>query len=466
MMGNMIGVGIFIYPVLISVHLPHPIWFMLIWLIGGLIALTGALSSAELGTFFPEAGGDYAFLRNAYGKRWAFLYGFLTFFITYPGSIAIGVGLTVHYQGESIFGAWVKDLAFVLPFLNVPMYYYQLVAAVIIFLLTLINHFGIHSSFFLQKIATMIPIGLLLILSGISLFFIGKGFYFQNFAESILHLNWAITYENPGLLGLGAALVPVYWTFSGWNSPLALGEEIKDPHRIIPLTMIFGPIIVTLIYLLFSFVFVSIVPYKSLQTGTIDPYFIMGQYLLQNLGIQNKETLEAWPKFISLIIFLIVMGNTNSAIVSGSRIYVAMARDKLFWEKVGSLDPNTKSPTLSIWLQSTWAILLVLFVSKETNLLNFSFIAITLLSVMTVFSVFLLRFKKQQLEHLYKAYGYPLTPILYILSSLMILTLIVIGYFKEGKFSILLSTLISITLGLLLYEFWKKYKLNHLEENG
>jgi basic amino acid/polyamine antiporter, APA family len=110
MMGNMIGVGIFIYPVLISVHLPHPFWFVAIWMIGGLIALTGALSSAELGTFFPEAGGDYAYLRNAYGRRWAFLYGFLTFFITYPGSIAIGVGLTVHYQGESLFGPWVRDI--------------------------------------------------------------------------------------------------------------------------------------------------------------------------------------------------------------------------------------------------------------------------------------------------------------------------------------------------------------------
>ncbi len=453
----MIGVGIFIYPVLISVHLPHPFWFVAIWMIGGLIALTGALSSAELGTFFPEAGGDYAYLRNAYGRRWAFLYGFLTFFITYPGSIAIGVGLTVHYQGESLFGPWVRDIFFEVSYMDFRIYNYQVLASIIIFFLTLINHYGIHSSFFLQKVATLVPIVFLLLLSGLSVIFIQIDLL-KDMGEKILYSNLSIPFSNPSLLGLGAALVPVYWTFSGWNSPLALGEEIRDPHRIIPLTMVIGPIIVTAIYCIFSFVFISIVPYSVLQAGNVDPYLIMGKFLLNNFGIHNETLLNSLPKMISLIIFLIVMGNTNSAIVSGSRIYVAMARDKLFWEKVGKLDPVKKSPTISIWLQSLWAILLVLFISKESNLLNFSFIAITLLSVMVVFSVFLLRFKKQQLEHLYKAYGYPLTPILYIFSSLAILSLITIGYIKDEKYTILMSAAASTLVGLILYEVWKKFQ--------
>ena len=451
----MIGVGIFIYPVLISVHLPHPIWFTAVWMIGGLIALTGALSSAELGTFSPEAGGDYAYLRNAYGRRWAFLYGFLTFFITYPGSIAIGIGLTVHYQGESLFGSWVRDVLFEIPTFDLKIYSYQIISAILIFLLTLINHFGIHSSFFLQKVATLVPIGFLLLLSVFSVFFIQMDLM-SDTGEKILLANLSIPYENPGILGLGAALVPVYWTFSGWNSPLALGEEIRDPHKIIPLTMILGPIIVTAIYVIFSIVFISIVPYGLMQSGSIDPYLYMGKFLLHNFGIHSEFLLENLPRFVSLIIFLIVIGNTNSTIVSGSRIYVAMARDKLFWERVGKLDPIKKSPTISIWLQSLWAILLVIFINKESNLLNFSFIAITILSVMVVFSVFLLRFKKHQLEHLYRAYGYPLTPILYIFSSLTILSLITLGYFHEGKFSILISSVVCITTGLGMYEIWKR----------
>jgi APA family basic amino acid/polyamine antiporter len=456
MMGNMIGVGIFIYPILISSHLPHPIWFVAIWLIGGLIALTGALSSAELGTFFPEAGGDYAYLRNSYGKRFAFLYGFLTFFITYPGSIAIGVGLTLHYQGESLLGSWVQDIAISLPIPPYEIKYYQLMAAFVIIILTIINHIGIQSSFLFQKIVTLLPIGLLTFVCLLSLYFVGKEIFFYS-SDHILASNLNIPFKSPKLLGLGAALVPVYWTFAGWNSPLTLGEEIKDPHRIIPLAMILGPIFVTLLYLLFSFVFISVVPYTELQAGRADPYLYMGNYFLTSLSIQSPALSKLLPKMISFLILLIVLGNTNSAIVSGSRIYVAMARDRLFWEKVGYIDPIRKSPTVSIWLQSLWAILLVLIIHKESNLLNFSFIAITLLSVMTIFSIFLVRLRKVQVHLLYKTYGYPITPILYIVSSLTILGLIIAGYIVENKLFIIYSSAGTIVLGLVVYEFWKKF---------
>jgi APA family basic amino acid/polyamine antiporter len=179
--------------------------------------------------------------------------------------------------------------------------------------------------------------------------------------------------------------------------------------------------------------------------------------MLTRIGIEEKNILEFLPKLMSLIIFLIVIGNTNSCIISGSRIYVAMARDELFWEKVGYIDPVKKSPTVSIWLQSLWAILLLLFISKESNLLNFSFIAITFLSVMTIFSVFLIRLKKIQIAKLYKTYGYPFTPIVYISSSLFILLLIIISYINEKKFSIIFSAVFSILLGLIGYEIWKKY---------
>jgi APA family basic amino acid/polyamine antiporter len=455
MMGNMIGVGIFIYPVLIASKLPHPIWFLIVWILGGLIALTGALSSAELGIFFPEAGGDYAYLRNMYGKRWAFLYGFLTFFITFPGSIAIGVGLTLHYQGASILGNWVNNIFFSSPILEVK--YYQLLACIIIILLTIVNHFGIHSAFFVQKLVTLGPVVFLIFISLVAIFFIQWDLVWNGLASSILSQNMSIPFEFPGPLELATALVPVYWTFSGWNSPLALGAEIQNPEKVIPKTMILGPVIVTFIYLLFSFVFICLIPYLDFKEGKIDPYIAIGQYMLTRIGIEEKNILEFLPKLMSLIIFLIVIGNTNSCIISGSRIYVAMARDELFWEKVGYIDPVKKSPTVSIWLQSLWAILLLLFISKESNLLNFSFIAITFLSVMTIFSVFLIRLKKIQIAKLYKTYGYPFTPIVYISSSLFILLLIIISYINEKKFSIIFSAVFSILLGLIGYEIWKKY---------
>ena len=127
MMGNMIGIGIFVYPSLISSLLPHSIWFLLFWLFGGIIAISGALSSAELASVYPELGGDYAYLRNSYGRRWAFLYGFFTFFITFPGSIALGLSLSVHYQGAIILGDWVNTVCYSLPIFGFELHYYQVI---------------------------------------------------------------------------------------------------------------------------------------------------------------------------------------------------------------------------------------------------------------------------------------------------------------------------------------------------
>lgn len=458
MMGNMIGVGIFIYPVLIASHLPHPLWFLGIWILGGLIALSGALSSAELGTFFPEAGGDYAYLRNVYGKRWAFLYGFLTFFITFPGSIAIGVGLTIHYQGASFLGYWVNETAFTFPFIDISLPYYKLFACVIILLLTFINHFGTKFSFLLQRMVTLGPIVFLIFISVIALLFLVWDLFTFGLESSILLKNFSLPKEFPSWFGLGMALVPVYWTFSGWNSPLALGAEIHNPEKIIPKTMIIGPILVTLIYSLFSFVFVALISYEDFRGGNLDPYLTIGNYMLSKLGLHEAHVVETLPKFMSLIIFLIIIGNTNSCMMTGSRIYVAMAHDDLFWKKVGYIDPKRKSPIVSLWLQSLWAILLVILIDAESNLLNFSFIAITFLSSMTIFSVFLIRMKRFQALKLYKTYGYPFTPIFYILFSLGILCLVVAQYVQEGKISIVLSSVFAILGGLLGYEIWNRTK--------
>lgn len=465
MMGNMIGVGIFIYPVLIASYLPHPIWFLGIWVLGGLIALSGALSSAELGTFFPEAGGDYAYLRNVYGKRWAFLYGFLTFFITFPGSIAIGVSLSVHYQGTSFLGQWVNQVALTIPILGIPIPYYKLVACGIILFLTVINHFGTKSSFFLQRIVTLGPVVFLILISLVALAFLGWDLATYGIQNSILLKNFSLPTEFPSWLGVGMALVPVYWTFSGWNSPLALGAEIHNPEKIIPKTMIIGPLLVTIIYSLFSFVFVALISYEDFRSGTLDPYLSIGNYMLLKLGIGETHVIELLPKFMSLIIFLIILGNTNSCMMTGSRIYVAMAHDDLFWKKVGYIDPKRKSPIFSLWLQSLWAILLVLLIDAESNLLNFSFIAITILSSMTIFSVFLIRMKRYKALKLYKTYGYPFTPLFYIFFSLGILSLVIAQYIQEGKVSILLSSIFALLAGLLGYEIWKRVKQKSEAEN-
>lgn len=457
MMGNMIGIGIFVYPALISSLLPHSLWFLFFWFLGGLIAVCGALSSAELASVYPELGGDYAYLRNSFGKRWAFLYGFFTFFITFPGSIALGLSLAVHYQGFIIFGDWVNSVYYTIPAIGFELHFYQLIAIAILFILTIVNHFGIEASIHFQKVVTFLPV---IFLVGVGLLTIFSILYYLVLGNtSILRItdNLNMPLEFPNLLPSGTALVAIYWTYAGWNSPLAMGEEIQNPEKVIPRTMILGPIVVMLIYLLLAFIFICLLPYANIQSGT-DPFFAVGQYFLKNLLKLHSETAIEWiPKIMTYIIFFIILGNTNSTIITGSRIQVAMSRDKLFFEKLGHLHEKTNTPVLGIWLQSIWALAMILLVNKESNLLNFSFICIIALSILTIYSVFLVK-KKHQKPHLIPWISFPIAPIVYILATGLILILILGNYFREGNFSIPVFALLTALIGLSLYEIWRKFK--------
>ena len=325
-------------------------------------------------------------------------------------------------------------------------------------ILTIVNHFGIESSIRFQKLVTFLPVvflvgvGLLTITSILYYLFFGSG------TKLLLADNMSKPFTLPDLLPSGTALVAIYWTYAGWNSPLAMGEEIKNPEKVIPRTMIFGPLVVMFIYLLLAFIFVALLPFESIQTGK-DPFFIVGQYFLKNLLQLDSPVFIEWiPRIITYIIFFIILGNTNSTIITGSRIQVAMSRDRLFIEKLGHLDPKTNTPVLGIWMQSMWALCMILFVSKESNLLNFSFICIIALSILTIYSVFRVK-KHHNKPHLIPYLSYPLAPIVYIATTSLILVLILGNYFREGNYIIPFFAFLSALAGFILYEIWKKFKI-------
>ncbi|MBE7413574.1 MAG: amino acid permease [Leptospiraceae bacterium] len=461
MIGNMIGVGIFIYPSLIASSLTHPIWFLTVWILGGFIAITGALSSAELAVLFPEVGGDYVFLKNAYGQRWSFLFGFLTQFITFPSSIAIGLSLTVYYQGLTIFGDWVRNTAFTIPGVQFNISYFQLIALGILIVLTYLNQFGLSVSIFLQKVTTLTPLFTLIAISSFILFLIFKALTVGSSNVSMLQKNLNAPLRTPDILKLGSALVPVYWTFTGWNSPLTLGSEIRDPEKVIPKIMISGVFIVTIIYLLFAFVFISVLPFSTIQDGNNDPYFLIGKYFL-SLVTDISHSLEIIPEILSIIILLLVIGNVNSSMITGTRIAVAMSRDGLFWEKIGIIHPKRNTPVYSFILQSFFASIMILFIPKDSDLLNFSFLSITFLSVLTVLSIFIFRLKGKEKQSLYKAFGYPITPIVYAFFSLGIIALVVIQYIHQSNYSVIFGSIICTFIGIIVFDIWKKFKKMNL----
>ncbi len=459
MMGNMIGVGIFIYPSLIASSLTHPIWFLTVWVLGGFIAITGALSSAELAVLFPEVGGDYVFLKNAYGKRCSFLYGFLTQFITFPGSIAIGLSLTVYYQGSSILGAWVRESALKIPVFGLDIHYFQLIALGILFLLTYLNQFGIGVSFILQKITTLTPLFALIAISSFIIFLVIKALTSNSFEEvSVFQKNLSLPLQTPDFLKLGSALVPVYWTFTGWNSPLTLGGEIRDPEKVIPKIMISGVFVVTTIYFLFALVFISVLPFEVIQDGKSDPYFLIGAHFLSVIAGGISQSLGLIPEMLSIIIALLVVGNVNSTMITGTRISVALSRDGLFWKQVGVLSSKRETPVFGFILQSSFAAAMILLVPKDSDLLNFSFISITILSVLTVLSIFVFRLREKEKKSLYRAFGYPLTPIIYAFFSIGIIVLVVLQYLDQKNYYVILGSAVSSLLGLLVFDIWKKFK--------
>ncbi len=201
-MANVIGVGIFLTPPQVANAISSPIWFLLVWLLGGLIALSGAMTSAELGVLLPRADGDYIFLKESYGKSLGFMYGYLSFTISFTGSVATLATGVINYQGRTIFGQAIENTLFTIPFVDIPITYLQFLPIVIIFVFTSINHYGLKNSITVQKVITLGPI-LILLISGLVIIF-NVFFDHANYAK-IVALNFSRTepLQFPGFIFLG-----------------------------------------------------------------------------------------------------------------------------------------------------------------------------------------------------------------------------------------------------------------------
>ncbi len=430
MFGNMIGVGIFLYPSLIANRLSHPIYFFLFWILGGIIAISGALSSAVLAMDKPEVGGDYAYLRNAYGNKISFVYGFIAMVITFPGSIAIGLSLTLHIQGATLFGSFVNEpLGF--------FYMYQFLGIGIILFLFIINYFGIHSSLFFQRFFTLIPL-IFLILTFLWIIF--YSIFVQSSAPFFLLSNFSLPFGKLDFLNTGTALVAIYWTYTGWNAPLSLGNEIENAEKVLPRAMILGPIFVMLLYIFFCLIFVSFLPYTILQEESTD---IFHSILQMSFG----DTYTS--KILSLCIFLIIIGNINSAMITGSRILLAMSEDKLMFANLKKLN-RYSAPVNSLFALTLFSSLLILFLEKQSKILNLSFICLCLLSILTILSVYKL---KKKINLLFR-----LMPIVYSVSTLFILGLILYEYFEKKEYGIPILSVSVFIIAFLIAKLQERNK--------
>ncbi|MEW6129032.1 MAG: amino acid permease [Acidobacteriota bacterium] len=388
--GEVIAVGIFLTPADMAKSLGSPMWILVVWLVMGGMALSGALCYGELAARFPAAGGGYVYLREAYGTGLAFVYGWKCFLVMDPGlSAALASGMA-GYIG------YVSNLS---PFSA------KLVAIALIVAFSIANIFGLKVSGLLMRWLTFLKLGLL---TFIILWGFGKRLGdWSNFNPFIAQREGS----TPLIGALAGGLVAAFFSFGGWWDVSKLAGEVREPARVLPRAFAYGVSIVTLVYLLTSAVFIYLVPIERATSG-------------ETFAAQAGEVLfgSAGGQIFSIIVIVSVSGSLLAVMMTAPRVYYAMARDGLFLSTAAQLHPRFHTPVRAIILQAALASLLVALGSFNQIVAYFVFVTVGFI-LLTVAAVFKLR-KTPQKEKTFQTPLYPLTPIVFLALGAILLVLL------------------------------------------
>lgn len=399
---NVIGGGIFFVPILVSREVSSG-WAMLgVWLFGGLLAFAGAMSYAELATLRPRAGGEYVYLRDAYGRTAAFLTGWTSFVAGFSGAIAAGSVALAEYIGRFIPAA--ADAA---PLLTIPIPFAPLVvtkqALVAISAIVALSFVHLHGSGRLvHNLLAGLKVSALLVFIAIGLSFGGGSF-----------ANVASTHVVPApATGWLLALIPVMFAYSGWNAAAYVAEEIRDPDRNVPRSLALGTVSVVVIYLALNLLYFYAMPIADLAA------------LDGRLTDIVAERLFGFVAGNLLGIFTIISlaASISAMVLAGPRVYYAMARDRVFMTSVSRVHPRHKTPMLAIAAQAVWSSLLVLWSGTLAQLVDYTGFAVVLFSAVAVLAVFVLRHREPNANRPFKAIGYPYAPAFFVIVSVMMVT--------------------------------------------
>ena len=430
--GDMIGIGIFVTTGVIAETLPSPGGVLLVWVLGGLLALTGALSCAELSASLPYAGGDYIYIREAYGKLVGFLSGWSSFLVTFSGAIAF---LAVGFNGFMAFffpvlGTKEALISATMLGLSINITVGTLFSIAVVLLISALHCIGVRQGAMTQNVLTTIKMGSLLGIILLGVFF-GKGTsaHFEPLFDWDKITNFSV---------FAAAFIPAIFAYSGWNAVVYIAGEVKDPERNLPKALLMANLIVIALYLAINMVYIYGVPVTEMK-GALRVSEVATTALF---GYQTS----AW---ITGLITVSILGALNVVTMIGPRIYYAMARDGLFFQRLTRVHPTFGTPTSAIILQAIWACFLIITGTFGT-LFTYVSVIITLFSALTVGSVIVLRWKQPELKRPYKLWGYPIVPILFILAHVWI----VWGSLVQNPLDSLRGVII-VGLGVPAYLIWK-----------
>ncbi len=473
--GSMIGSGVFIVSADIARQVGSTGWLLLAWIVTGALTVSAALSYGELAAMMPRAGGQYVYLREAYSPLWGFLYGWTLFLVIQTGTIAAVAVAFARFLGVLV--PSISPTQWLVAPINLSAKYavslstQQAVAIVIVVALTAINTRGLQLGKWIQNLFTSAKglslLGLILI-----------GFLVGRNAEAI-HANFADLWTPRGVspvkpdlaslptvaatggaLGLFVAFcvaqVGSLFSSDAWNNVTFTAGEVKNPRRNLPLSLALGTGLVTVLYLLSNLVYLFMLPLEQIQHAPDD-----------RVATAAIETVfhGAGPLVMAVAIMVSTFGCNNGLILSGARVYYAMARDGLFFRATGKLNRRSV-PAMGLVLQCAWTCLLVLprtrlrdpvtgaeqYGNLYSTLLDYVIFAVLIFYVLTIIGLFVLRRKRPDAERPYRAFGYPAVPALYIVAATAIL-LVLLLYRTETSW----PGLVLVLLGVPVYFGWKAW---------
>ena len=388
--GEVIAVGIFLTPAGMAKDLGSPMWLLIVWLVMGAMALCGALCYGELAARYPEAGGGYVYLREAYGPAVAFMYGWMAFLVMDPGlTAALAVGLATYAgYGLKLSPLGIKALA---------------IATII--LVALINIRGVRLGAGFIRTLTFIKLGLLAFI-----FLWGVGFQLGDWSNFTPFVDRSA--KSAPLVGaLAGGLIGAFFSFAGWWDLGKLAGEVKNPGRTLPRALTYGVLIVTIVYILTSFAFIYLVPLNQVTSG-------------ETFAAQAGEVLfgRAGGLIFSLVVVIAVLGSLAAVVMSAPRVYFAMARDGVFIPSVAALHKRYETPARAIALQAVLASVLVVAGSFNEIVSYFVFVVVVFIAL-TVAALF--KFRREEPDTVrYLTPGYPVTPVVFLIMIVFLLVLL------------------------------------------
>jgi len=425
---NMIGVGIFTTSGLLMKDLRNPLLILLLWIVGGIIALCGALSYGELGAAIPQAGGEYVFLSRLFHPLFGFLSGWVSFFVGFSAPIAASaIGFTEYltrafpsFMSAGIF--YGSSGALILK---------KLYALLVIVIFTVVHLRGIVFGSRVQNVLTLLKVALIagLVVAGFSL---GNG--------NLNHLTQGnnFNFDFGGWKAIGLSLMWIMFAYSGWNASAYIGSEIKNPSKNMPLSLFLGTSVVMFLYFCLNLFYAY----------AIEPDKMKGVISIAGLAARNLFG-KSFESFLSLLISFALFSSLSAFIILGPRVYYAMAKDGYFFKFVSDIHPRYHAPSKSILLQCGISAVIVLSGSLD-QILTYMGFSLGIFPILAVIGVFKLRRLKITP---YKMPGFPLVPVIYILTGLLILFL---GFLKRPVESSI--ALLTVALGIPAYFIFKILK--------